>query len=35
LKDRITSAVNNTGGLDEQHFRRPGVGFRHFDGPAS
>ncbi len=35
LKDRITSAVNNTGGLGERHFRRPGVGFRHFDGPAA
>jgi hypothetical protein len=32
LKDRITSAVNNTGGLGEPHFRRPGSGFRHFDG---
>jgi hypothetical protein len=35
LKDRITSAVNNTDGLGEPHFRRPGVGFRHFDGPAA
>lgn len=35
LKDRITSAVNNTGALREPHFRRPGVGFRHFDGPAA
>ena len=35
LKDRITSAVNNTGRPDEPHFRRPGVGFRHFDGPAA
>lgn len=35
LKDRITSAVNKTGGLDEPHFRRPGVGFRHFDGPTA
>jgi hypothetical protein len=35
LKDRITSAVNNTDGPGEPHFRRPGVGFRHFDGPAA
>ncbi|MGZ8691569.1 MAG: hypothetical protein ACXW0F_08055 [Gaiellaceae bacterium] len=36
LKDRITSAVNKTGGLGEPHFRRPGgVGFRHFDGPPA
>ena len=35
LKDRITSAVNKTGGLGEPHFRRPGVGFRHFDGPTA
>ena len=35
LKDRITSAVNNTHGLGEPHFGRPGVGFRHFDGPAA
>ena len=35
LKDRITSAVSNTDGLGEPHFRRPGVGFRHFDGPAA
>jgi hypothetical protein len=35
LKDRITSAVNNTDGLGEPHFRRPGVGFRHFDGPTA
>lgn len=34
LKDRITSAVNSTG-LDEPHFRRPGFGFRHFDGPPA
>ena len=32
LKDRITSAVNNTHGPGEPHFGRPGVGFRHFDG---
>jgi hypothetical protein len=35
LKDRITSAVNNTGGLGEPHFRRPGFRFRHFDGPTA
>ena len=36
LKDRITSAVNNTGRPDEPHFGRPpGGGFRHFDGPAA
>jgi hypothetical protein len=35
LKDRITSAVNNTGGLGEPHFRRPSFGFRHFDGPTA
>lgn len=35
LKDRITSAVNNTDGSGEPHFRRPGVGLRHFDGPAA
>ena len=35
LKDRVTSAVNQTGGLGEPHFRRPGVGFRHFDGPTA
>lgn len=35
LKDRITSAVNNTGGLDERHFRRPDFGFRHFDGSTA
>jgi hypothetical protein len=35
LKDRITSAVNNTGSLDEPHFRRPEFGFRHFDGPTT
>jgi hypothetical protein len=35
LKDRITSAVNNTGGLGEPHFRRPNAGFRHFDGPTA
>ena len=35
LRDRITSAVNSTDGPGEQHFRRPGVGFRDFDGPAA
>jgi len=35
LKDRITSAVNNTGHLDEPHFRRPDAGFRNFDGPTA
>jgi hypothetical protein len=35
LRDRITSAVNNTGGLGEPHFRRPDAGFRHFDGPTA
>jgi uncharacterized protein YidB (DUF937 family) len=35
LKDRITSAVNNTGRPDEPHFGPPGGGFRHFDGPAA
>jgi hypothetical protein len=35
LKDRITSAVNSTHGPGEPHFGRPGVGFRHFDGPAA
>ncbi len=35
LKDRITSAVNKTGGLGEPHFRRPGFGFRRFDGPTA
>jgi hypothetical protein len=35
LKDRITSAVNNTGGLGESHFRRPDFGFRHFNGPTA
>jgi hypothetical protein len=35
LKDRITSSVNKTGGLDEPHFRRPGGDFRHFDGPTA
>ncbi len=34
LKDRITSIANSTG-LDEPHFRRPGFGFRHFDGPPA
>ena len=35
LKDRITSAVNNSGGLGEPHFRGPDSGFRHFDGPTA
>jgi hypothetical protein len=35
LKDRITSAVNNTGHLGEPHFRRPDSGFRDFDGPTA
>jgi hypothetical protein len=35
LKDRITSSVNQAGGLGEPHFRRPGLGFRHFDGPTA
>jgi hypothetical protein len=35
MKDRITSAVNRTDGPGEPHFRRPGVGSRHFDGPAA
>ncbi len=35
LKDRITSAVNNTGSLDQPHFRRPEFGFRRFDGPTA
>jgi hypothetical protein len=35
LKDRITSAVNNTHGPGEPHFRGHGVGFRHFDGPTA
>ena len=35
LKDRVTSIVNRMGGLGEPHFRRPGVGFRHFDGPTA
>jgi hypothetical protein len=35
LKDRITSAVNNTGGLGEPHFRHPGFGFRRFNGPTA
>ena len=35
LKDRITSIVNGTGRLGEPDFRRPGVGFRHFDGPTA
>ena len=35
LKDRITSAVNNTGGLGEPHFRHPESGFRHFDGSTA
>jgi hypothetical protein len=34
LKDRITSMVNKTG-VDEPHFRRPGFGFRHSDGPPT
>jgi len=35
LKDRITSAVNNSGGLGEPHLRGPDSGFRHFDGPTA
>jgi hypothetical protein len=35
LRDRITSAVNNTGRLDQPHFRRPERGFRRFDGPTA
>jgi hypothetical protein len=35
LKDRITSAVNNSGRLAEPHFRGPDSGFRHFDGPTA
>jgi hypothetical protein len=35
LKDRVTSLVNGKGGLGEPHFRRPRVGFRHFDGPPA
>ena len=35
LRDRITSAVNNTGGLGERHFRHPDSGFRHFDGATA
>ena len=35
LKDRVTSIVNGMGGLGEPHFRRPGVGFRDFDGPTA
>jgi uncharacterized protein YidB (DUF937 family) len=35
LKDRITSAVNNTGGLGERHFRRPHSGFRRFYGATA
>jgi hypothetical protein len=35
LKDRISSAVNNTGGLGEPHFRHPESGFRHFDGSTA
>ncbi len=35
LKDRITNMVNQTGGMDQPHFRRFGQGFRHFDGPPA
>jgi uncharacterized protein YidB (DUF937 family) len=35
LKDRVTGIVNGMGGLGEPHFRHPGVGFRHFDGPTA
>ena len=35
LKDRITSAVNKTGGLGESRLRRPDFGFRHFDAPTA
>jgi hypothetical protein len=35
LKDRITSAVNNTGGPGEPHFRHPDSGFRHFGAPTA
>ena len=35
LKDRVTSSVNQAGGLGEPHFRGDGVGFRHFDGPTA
>jgi hypothetical protein len=35
LKDRITSAVNNTGGPGEPHFRGRDSGFRHFDGATA
>jgi hypothetical protein len=35
LKDRLTNMINQTGGTDEPHFRRSGLGFRHFDGPPA
>ena len=35
LRDRISSAVNNTGSLDQPHFRRPELGFGRFDGPTA
>jgi hypothetical protein len=35
LKDRITSAVNNTGGPGEPHFRHSDSGFHHFDGSTA
>jgi hypothetical protein len=34
LKDRIGNLVNATG-LEGPHFRRPGFGFRHFQGPPA
>lgn len=35
LKDRITNMINRTDGMGEPHLRRPGLGFRHFDGPTA
>ena len=35
LKDRITSAVNNTGDRGDRRFRRPHFGFRHINGSTA
>jgi hypothetical protein len=35
LKDRITSAVNNTGDPGDRRFRRPHFGFRHMNGSTA
>ena len=35
LKDRITNMINRTDRMGEPHLRRPGLGFRHFDGPTA